>query len=134
MGADIHVHLEAKINGKWEHVSIINIGRNYVLFGHIAGVRQPANSYIEPRGLPDDISIITKLSFNHWKEDGHTMSWLYASEMLNAIRCYAKEDFYNKGETESERYYKRQFQCGGYSNYFINEIVADQRYIFWFDN
>lgn len=75
MGCDCHAHVEIKINGKWENYSTCRPRRNYALFAKMAGVR----NYDEivpiapPRGLPSDISVVTKFDFDNWDSDGHTL-------------------------------------------------------------
>lgn len=56
-------------------------GRDYKLFGILAGVRtDPENIIAEPRGLPDDVSDVTK---NQYNEDWcHTPSWLTLKELF----------------------------------------------------
>jgi len=100
MGCDIHVYLEKKtvINNisKWinidywqlnpyydgidkheqqyEHVSVFR-GRNYELFNILAGVRGGGDGMIDsPRGLPEDVSEVTKKESEKWDSDGHSHS------------------------------------------------------------
>lgn len=55
MGCDIHMHVEMKApDGRWWHILEPYAPRNYVLFGHLAGVRYPADSPMEPQGFPKD--------------------------------------------------------------------------------
>ena len=94
MGCDIHSYLEkyTSVNGenKWvnvdywqinphhgiegygneneyEHLSFY-IGRNYDLFGILAGVRSSEDPIEEPRGLPEDVSDVTKREYEKWDE------------------------------------------------------------------
>src|SRR5277367_298518 len=107
MICDIRMHVERKIGDVWERVSeehgirhpyweeamseatkaFFNKkgwspGRNYALFGLLAGVRSTIFSpFIEPRGLPEDLSASVQ---EIWKDsDGHTPSYLTLPELLS---------------------------------------------------
>lgn len=57
-------------------------GRNYELFGILAGVRDRNNDMIDdPRGLPEDVSSVTKKESDRWDSDGHSHSWLTLKEL-----------------------------------------------------
>lgn len=108
MGSDIHIYTEIKKsinsedkwvnvdnwrynpyyqegNNNWERmlsVESIYIGRNYELFGILAGVRDHSNDSIDdPRGLPEDVSEVTKKESDRWDGDGHSHSWLTLREL-----------------------------------------------------
>lgn len=108
MGCDIHLFTEIKksINSedKWVnvdnwrynpyykegsddgeemlHVESLYSGRNYELFGILAGVRDLSNDAIDdPRGLPEDVSSVTKKASDRWDGDGHSHSWLTLREL-----------------------------------------------------
>lgn len=108
MGCDIHLFTEIKksINSEDKWVNIDNwrynpyykegnddgermlelesiySGRNYELFGILAGVRDRNNDTIdEPRGLPEDVSNVTKKESDRWDGDGHSHSWLTLREL-----------------------------------------------------
>ena len=108
MGADIHLFTEIKKsinsedkwvnvdnwrynpyyqegNNNWERmlsVESIYSGRNYELFGILAGVRNRNNDMIDdPRGLPEDVSEVTKKESDRWDGDGHSHSWLTLREL-----------------------------------------------------
>jgi hypothetical protein len=101
MGSDIHIFLEknTSLNGvsKWvntdywklnpyydgvdeyedeyEHVSVYR-GRDYTLFNILAGVRGAGHDMIDvPRGVPEDISPLTKKQYEKWSSDGHNHSY-----------------------------------------------------------
>jgi hypothetical protein len=83
MGTDIHLHTEVKINGKWEHYSYPHIERKYALFSFMADVRNTHpndKDYIlplsKPKGLPENLSVVTVLDYEKKKTDNHSMSWL----------------------------------------------------------
>ena len=121
MGCDIHVYLERKrnINGveKWvnidyfkknpyydgvdkyetelEHVPVYS-GRNYGLFSVLADVRNygDVTPISEPKGVPGDMSDVTRKEYEYWECDGHSHSYFTLKELL---------DFYNKNKTQKFR-------------------------------
>lgn len=107
MGCDIHVYKEKLIDGKWvtadewetlEHGQEAGVcyekraytGRNYELFGLIAGVRRESDDSIAPRGLPWDVSKEVKEEFRNWGADAHTPSYLYLHELIS-LRAWCDE-------------------------------------------
>ena len=109
MGCDIHLFTEIKksINSedKWVNVDnwrynpyyqdgnddreqmmdVVSLysGRDYDLFSVLAGVRNYGNndSIDNPRGLPEDVTSITKKECDVWGDDGHSHSWLTLKEL-----------------------------------------------------
>jgi hypothetical protein len=104
MGCDIHLYTEKikSVNGvdKWvncdhwklnpyfgddeyepelELISLYS-GRNYTLFGVLAGVRG-RDEICPPRGLPDDVSDIVKKNSDRWDGDGHSHSYFTLDEL-----------------------------------------------------
>lgn len=58
MGADCHMLLQKKIKDEWVDIKILDIDRNYTLFGILAEVRDSRYKSIDsPRGLPKDFVI-----------------------------------------------------------------------------
>lgn len=93
MGCDIHMCIEVRpySDGKWRPALMMEATwsrRNYALFSWLANVRnysEPAIRPIaEPRGLPDDVSGAVRVEFDDLGADGHSHSWLLASEILDA--------------------------------------------------
>lgn len=104
MGCDIHVYTERKNrDGKWECADFFEVneyydkddndeweqpmnhvdfykGRDYELFGALAGVRSDIE-HIEPKGIPDDCSKECKEDFIRWDSDAHTPSWMTITEL-----------------------------------------------------
>lgn len=140
MGCDIHLHVEIKINGKWEHYSTPYIDRSYWLFSLMAGVRSGTESprpISEPRGLPEDISVVTKLDNDCWGRDGHSHSWLSATEAGNVQGCWEKRG--GKGHpplfgylfgNDIDTYLRHPV----YGKHLKNLGYEDARVVFWFDN
>lgn len=97
MGCDIHMMLEARENGIWQNKSELSNdewrsgnepypksqpwdGRNYVVFGILAGVRSNLCEPIAPpRGMPFDAHPITKQFMSDYD---HTPSWLSLRDII----------------------------------------------------
>ena len=106
IGADIHIHCEYKDEIGWHncdnHVwnDITNEyefedlywGRNYDLFGILAGVRSSEYPQIdEPRGLPKDMSAKTKEYADEWEGDAHSHSYITMRELLKWRDKYTRK-------------------------------------------
>lgn len=94
MGCDIHFYVEHKVDGVWKQAFFPDAeterdgkywyhGRNYLLFGLLAGVRnEHATPLSKPRGIPSDLSDGLKEEWLNWDGDGHTPSYFLLSELL----------------------------------------------------
>jgi len=62
MGMDIHIVAQVKVDGKWETTdyNITNHGRDYELFGLLAGVRGHSSPIKSPKGFPEDFEVTKK--------------------------------------------------------------------------
>lgn len=146
MGCDIHAHFEVKLNGEWHHAHMPSIKRSYTLFSKMANVRNTPKeheNYIEPisepRGLPSDITVMTKFHADYMNSDGHSHSWLSAKEVADLIKWYDDK----RGEL-SNRFISWESEQIGYflGNGWdiisypsdIPKGVEDIRLVFWFDN
>ena len=142
MGCDIHLHIEIKVADKWEHYSCPSIDRWYRLFGKMAGVRTDEEDYISiPKGLPEDMSVVTKMSYKSWEGDAHSMSWLSSKELLELSKWLD-----NIPTEECRTSFNTVFKTYLFGNYFIEFLeeedednmfpqeLQDFRFIFWFDN
>ena len=142
MGCDIHLHTEVKINGEWQHYSVCHVTRNYALFALMADVRNDGS--IEPvslqKGLPMNMTPLTKFDYQDWKLDAHSSSWLTASEIkelhekckeLNIFK-YDRSMF---GFSDSFGYLFGN-DWSGFIKYPDERLegLEDVRFIFWFDN
>jgi len=104
-------------------------GRNYNLFGVLAGVRSREAEMIDyPRDLPDDVSEEIRDEYMNWGCDAHSASHYYLSELL--------ESGYRKSDVETLKEY-------GISHFFkdvldrcvqIADDPKDFRLVFWFDS
>ena len=137
MGCDIHAHIEVQINSKWHHYLTPNIRRNYALFTRMANVRGIDNNAIAPdRGIPDDVSEVTKLSLGRNEEDFHSASWMSSDEFAAMFKYH---------QTLVPSAYLLDYEQYGYlfgntldgfrsnpDNY--PKEIQDFRMVFWFDN
>lgn len=125
MGCDIHLHVEVKLNGKWEHLGHPTIDRWYLLFGKMAGVRtDEVEPLSAPKGLPADMSVLTKHDAAGWAGDAHSMSWL------------GWDEIYALGEwlTSTQKRYLEWEILHMYLPEKGESAFEDLRFVFWFDN
>lgn len=143
MGCDIHLHQEIKVDGRWEHYRACNVPRSYRLFCKMAGVRSSCCSgghpkpISLPRGVPDDISVVTKLSLDRWDADGHSHSWLNASEIAELEEWLRGEMAGDDWKLERTYWgYLFENSWGGFSKDPLDypERIEDIRFVFWFDS
>lgn len=164
MGADIHLFVERKMpSGNWAFVSNLDCvvyskalwssnmphfghgfytvnGRNYALFAQLASVRGGGR---EPRGLPDDVSEMVQMYADGWSGDGHSHSWLSASDFA--------DDYYGVQSIEDDEpmtdYHQNTLKAD--KNYAVLQFLQEMcgvsgigdmtqanefRFVFWFDN
>lgn len=148
MGCDIHVHTEVKINGVWHHYGCPYVQRIYNLFARMANVRnyEDGPSRIkplsEPRGLPEDATVLTKWDSEHWGADGHSHSWLGAEEIAQ-VAAFADERGWKKTHNGYEGFWESDMfgylfgnDWSGFMKYpdERREGLEDIRWVFWFDN
>jgi hypothetical protein len=92
MGCDIHIYVESKEDGKWKHAQglvdgevpygdQLYHGRNYTLFGFLAGVRESDKQHFNAKGFPEDASKEVKKIWDEVKGDYHTPSYLTLKEL-----------------------------------------------------
>jgi hypothetical protein len=137
MGCDIHIHSEVKINGKWEHLSEIEMDRSYEVFGymvagHSRSYKLDEKPLAKERGLPDDINILTKVLLNSNAE--HTFSWLNSKETEKLYQKYFEKE---KLDLWIHNLQGIRFSYFDYDNGFLEsniDEIEDFRIIFGFDN
>ena len=146
MGCDIHMHTEVKIDGQWHHYSYPSVNRNYSLFARLADVRNgDGDDRIEPiaapRGLPEDISALTRLDAKKWEGDAHSHSWLNAKE-IEDLAEWVKTELRRIGWDIPAFWEGDQFGYlfGNFWSQFLKyrsdypKEIEDIRFVFWFDN
>ena len=142
LGCDIHLHIEVKVNGKWEHWGCPNVMRSYMLFEKLAGVRgDVANAIAPPRGLPEDVTSLTRMDREVWNDDGHTSSYITSDEIEHQL--YPWYDSLREEPKEQSRFSLDLFPETNFGYFFGNgwdmknandHGIEDFRFVFWFDN
>lgn len=132
MGCDIHSHIEIKIGGVWHHYSCPPLPRSYQLFERICGVRGEAeNAIAPPRGLPDDLSIVTKVCRVYDGCDAHSETWLDQMELCALIKFH---ETFTKGMAQFDHWGYLNGNSFDLSTYGHPVEITDVRFICWFDN
>jgi hypothetical protein len=84
---DIHLNGQtidtAPTKQGWSRAFYKLTGRDYSFFAAIAGVRgdESDESQLEPRGLPDDLSLLSRYYLSDENGDLHSHSWLSLNEL-----------------------------------------------------
>ena len=148
MGCDIHAHIEIRYKGKWEHYAIPSIDRNYSLFGIMADVRRNGPAIVEPKGVPNDMSIVTRLDWERWGVDAHTASW-FNEEEIDQLDVWLKEQATQNKNNPYDLAYDLEWGILNKTYMFGSSLTAFKHYddydylpkgcdairlIFWFDN
>ena len=88
MGCNIHGFIEVleypdSENDKWWEVHEIPYTRNYRFYAALAGVRNGVNikPISEPKGMPVDASMMSRVEAEEMEGDAHTHSWLTYKEI-----------------------------------------------------
>jgi len=175
MGCDIHCFAEVKIGGKWEFYGELDISRDYELFSSMAecgrngyakghsdwmeGMRERWEPIVPNRGLPEDLTFMTRIFYNQMPLDAHGMSWLNRAEVKtiidnHKIKCNKWDEEDGKdihGRNISNNWFDFQYHQIGYlfglswTSFDPNKReqmddegfpkeVEDFRWVFWFDN
>ena len=147
MGCDIHLHIEVKLHGRWEHYAAPNIERWYRLFGVMAGVRGDEEPIVAPKGFPADASELTRIIRKDYGVDGHTDSWLDHDEIMQLEKHLEKwriedGDKAPFGTFDLEYGILHTYLAGSSFTahwqftdcYYLPTGVTDVRFVFWFDN
>ena len=143
MGCDIHAYVEVKIHGKWQLYSHLRLERDYHLFARMANVRNyyGIEAIDEPRGLPADISEMTRFCRDYDGADGHSDSYLSGAE-VDALCTW--QDKQRVAECKDDKWYSFEHSQVGYifgNGWDVKKYpdsypkgVEDARLVFWFDN
>lgn len=162
MGCDIHVYLEkyTKIGeeNKWVNIDYwqINphfglddsnreydqvpfyIGRNYDLFSILAEVRGSLDPIADARGIPDDVSLVTKREYDVVGFEVHTPSYY----TLKELKDYLFNNSDNEEVVDSLSYFVKCMDSRFKKEFWIDD-EDEKRYtikengfrvVFWFDN
>lgn len=140
MGTDIHLVSELKIKGEWHCYTNPFILRNYRMFGYLAGVR---NNFVKPvaypKGIPDDISIVTRKLYEDWEGTRHTESWLGMEETEIFKELVIKDPEICINNLNIEEKFFGNFLFGNtWDTESLEELkhlgIEDARIVFWFDS
>lgn len=138
MGCDLHLHTEVKIDGLWIHYSAPNVKRCYKLFALMAGVRNDRGirPVAQPKGLPENISQVTRLDYELMGKDAHTPSWLSASELVELEKRLNGQFAENEDIEYHLVGYLFRNSWAGFQLYPNDRppFLEDVRWVFWFDN
>ena len=138
MGTDIHAHVEVKREGKWLHFNAPHVIRHYPLFTKMAGVREVegVEPIAAPRGIPEDISDITRVCWEREKDDAHDAGYLTRAEIRTLAWWYDTLDtrktqggFHGLEGVFGYIDGSPLHSLGGESR----EMFDDVRIVFWFD-
>lgn len=143
MGCDIHLHVEVKIRGEWHHYCIGG-QRDYEIFAKMAGVCNytAIEPISPPRGVPGDVSAVTRIDLERWSTDAHSHSYLDAEEISRLSEWVESRE---RANNVTIWFFEHVFMGGQYlfSNKFgglhkyrseMPSEVEDVRFVFWFDN
>lgn len=136
MGAKIHMHIEVKSGDTWHHYAAPAMFRNRVFFDLLGGIYNEAAAIVPPRGLPEDLSFVTK---HDWDQDRegyrlHHPGWLKAEEL------WTLQEKLNERSLDSKMMLEHDLEAGLLHTYINGNALAshqgwdDLRFIFWFDN
>ncbi len=160
MGCDIHLYTEYRDGVRWMNCDNWRLrrmgsegytlhplweGRNYVLFGILAGVRDTWVARIDdPRGRPEGMSEVVERELDGWDGDAHSISWFTLEEMREFWKRKRKEvideEEWEEGvgqldnlmdllEERKREVFNLYSDEEGYEEY-----DARIRVVFWFDN
>jgi hypothetical protein len=186
MGCDIHIYSESLIEGKWvcqERIVDVNagysqfpephydtvdeddlfLGRNYFLFGILAGVRSWDEPDFDVKGFPEDASEEIQILFRQWDNNCHTPSYISLSELeewldreqyegrkevlesnikhwieelkkVNVGNVISSMSGFLKGKYMDEEYEYVNSVIQGWVDKLSKREGEDQRIVFWFDS
>lgn len=94
MGCDIHCYIEYRPKNAetWRDFGgRINPGRNYWMFGTMAGVRRDDLPFIKPRGWPEDCALAAFNDNTHYVSETQTEDFKHSDSNLTYSRTHAEE-------------------------------------------
>jgi len=143
MGCDIHAHVEIKINDQWNYYAPVDMWRQYDVFAKMAGVRGTEDAISPPKGLPDDVSTLTRMHVDSYGFDGHSHSWLNFDEIMQLVGYFKHRNikpwgcyFCSDGKYTLFDVYLFGNGIEGLREYPSDypKALQDVRLVFWFDN
>ena len=122
---------ESEIEGKLPNLYTCTPydGRNYNLFGVLAGVRSREEGMIDyPRDLPDDLSEEIRDEYMSWGCDAHSATYYTLDELLDSK--YRKMSVGELAEIRLKYFFKDVLD----TCLKLTDNPSDFRLVFWFDN
>lgn len=137
MGCNLHGYLEVNKNPEserqyWHTVHELPYTRNYVFYAVLAGVRNYWNitPISAPKGLPEDVGMMSKGQAEDDGPDGHTHSWLTYKELSDYDWLSTTSDFMVIDKIDM--FFKALM---GEMRFLAGEYGGENvRIVFWFDN
>lgn len=140
MAFEIKSHLEVKIDGQWHHYSVPSIVRNYKLFSLLGfdfthrGIPNRKDT-ITSKGLPEDCSYITKLSYN--PQECFYPSWINVEELNKVIASFSELSSFNYDELPKMRNLLGYLFDNSVEKFIEHredypQFLEDVRIVFWF--
>lgn len=143
MGCDMHLHVEVKVNGQWHHYGAYQPRRDYPVFAILAGVRgrEDTQSISSPRGLPEDVTYLTRFHYDRRYAEWHSESWLDLEE-LGPLVQFMEERTPGVFDPVEKWAMGLPVWTDGYDSLYlfqsswlkVPEGVEEVRWVFWFDN
>ena len=141
MGCNFHGYLEVmeypeSERYKWFSVHKLPYTRSYWFYAALAGVRNyiEIEPISEPKGMPSDASMMSQADCQEDGLDGHTHSWLTATELLN-YDWNQKIDYDERKVTLCSSIHTHCKALLTEVAYLATQDGSDRvRLVFWFDN
>ena len=141
MATTMHAHIEYRTkDGDWLHYAAPDVKADYRLFSIVAGIRSETTGIrrplAAPRGLPPDLSEVTRISYGLDKDNGSLKgeTWLGADEF---VRLQERWNELNPGlgslEKDFEETVFSTYGPGGTAIATHNGF-EDARVVFWFED
>ena len=135
MSTSIHMHIEVKKDGQWQHYSAPSMLREGQFFDLLAGIYGIDTPVVPVKGLPNDMSGITQYCYEMDSESycPHHQGWLSSAELrLLQQRLRDLNPAMDPFDVDLEGVF---FHCYINGNAVSShQGFEDSRLIFWFDN
>ena len=132
-----YLHSEIKVGGVWHHYSASSLKTDLDLFEKLGWDGDDSSSPIaiaKSKGLPQDISVVTKIDWDIWINDACCQSWFNDSEISKVARWYDNRLVVKKRSLREQVGYLfgNSFELfTEFSTDYPTEI-EDIRWVFWF--
>ena len=141
MGCDIHFVVERQYYHIWLGIASTDFGyspmtksRNYCFFAELASVRGESSKGRKPLGLPESPSLLTRMSFERWGADAHSVSNMSLAEFMQSYIDARDIHGINPVEDAVRKYPDYKLMDIDIDDGFGRGIIDEYRVVFWFDN